>query len=63
MIHKIRNLKVGNKKLGNFKITEYLNYRNTICGLKIPMTYQDVVKNPNFLKDLNNSTIPTKNPI
>lgn len=37
-----------------FKISKYLNYKDNICGLKIPLTYEEVVKNPTFLKDIEN---------
>jgi len=40
------------KKSGTFNVTDHLNYKNTIYGLKIPLTYEEVVKNPDFLKDL-----------
>lgn len=51
MIKYIKSIKLE-KKSGAFAITDHLNYKTSICGLKIPLTYEEVVKNPNFLKDL-----------
>ena len=53
MVKYIRGIGIE-KKEGEFVVTDYLNYKNSIFGLKIPLTYEEVVKNPNFLKDINN---------
>ena len=53
MINYIRGIGVE-KQEGEFIVTDHLNYKNSIFGLKIPLTYEEVVKNPNFLKDINN---------
>ena len=39
-----------------------MNYKENIGGLKIPLTYEEVIKNPNFLKDLdtNKNSIKSK---
>lgn len=47
----VKNLKIERRE-GKFHITDHLNYKNTIYGLKIPLTYEEVVRNPSFLKDL-----------
>ena len=51
VISYIKNIKIE-KKPGKFNVTDHLNYKNSIYGLKIPLTYEEVVKNPDFLKDL-----------
>jgi hypothetical protein len=51
VISYIKNIKLE-RKSGVFNITDHLNYKNSIYGLKIPLTYEEVVKNPDFLKDL-----------
>jgi hypothetical protein len=56
VIKHIRSIRIQ-KRSGEFVVTDYLNYKNSIYGLKIPLTYEEVVKNPNFLKDLEN--LPT----
>jgi hypothetical protein len=49
----ICDIKIGNFKLNEqFKINKFLNHKDNICGLKIPLTYEEVVKNPNFLKEI-----------
>ena len=54
VISYIKNIKIE-KKTGKFNVTDHLNYKNSIYGLKIPLTYEEVVKNPDFLKDLEKS--------
>ena len=51
VINYVKSIKLVHKN-GDFSITDHLNYKNSICGLKIPLTYEEVVKNPTFLKDL-----------
>lgn len=62
MIKYIKSIKLQ-KRAGDFSITDHLNYKNSICGLKIPLTYEEVVKNPNFLKDLEKVEANSKNVI
>lgn len=53
VITHIADIKVDNlKKTEPFKLNNFLNYKENICGLKIPLTYEEVVKNPTFLKDI-----------
>lgn len=42
VIDYIENISITNdrKNDGNFDITKYLNYKNNIHGLKIPLTYE-----------------------
>lgn len=62
VIKYIKGIKLE-RKSGEFIITDHLNYKNSICGLKIPLTYEEVVKNPNFLKDLEKILPNNKNVI
>jgi len=53
VVNYIQDINIENKKKNeHFKISNYLNYKQSICGLKIPLTYEEVVKNPMFLKDI-----------
>ena len=46
-------IEINNKKNKEvFMITKFLNYKESVCGLKIPLTYEEVIKNPNFLKEI-----------
>jgi hypothetical protein len=59
VINYIKNIKIE-KKSGKFNVTDHLNYKHSIFGLKIPLTYEEVVRNPNFLKDLEHSETSSK---
>ena len=59
VISYIKNIKIE-KKSGKFNVTDHLNYKNSIYGLKIPLTYEEVVKNPDFLKDLEKTETSSK---
>ena len=39
VISYIKNIKIE-KKIGKFNVTDHLNYKNSIYGLKIPLTYE-----------------------
>lgn len=49
VIKQIESIQFSNQKLSDFKITKHLNYQNSIGGLKLPFTYEEVVKNPAIL--------------
>jgi hypothetical protein len=53
----IKNVKFANKKLDGFKITKHLNYEDSIAGLKIPLTYEEVVKNPAILQSISRKEV------
>lgn len=56
VIDHVRSIKVENKKKDEeFEIWKYLNYKDSIAGLKIPLTYQEVLKNPNVIRDIDNN--------
>lgn len=59
MVSYINNIKIE-KKAGKFNVNDHLNYKNTIYGLKIPLTYEEVVRNPDFLKDVEHSETNSK---
>jgi hypothetical protein len=49
VLKQIESIQFSNQKLSDFKITKHLNYQNDIGGLKLPFTYEEVVKNPTIL--------------
>lgn len=59
VIKYVKNLKMERRE-GKFNITDHLNYKNTIYGLKIPLIFEEVVRNPSFLKDIENNETNSK---
>jgi hypothetical protein len=51
-LDRIKATNIREKKPGAFQFTKHINYDRNIEGLKIPLSYHEAVKNPDFLKSL-----------
>ena len=58
VVQYIRSINIE-KRPGKFQITDHLSYSHSIFGLKLPLAYEEVVKNPNFLTPTNQPTNST----
>ncbi len=52
VIDYIKGINIKEKRPNNFNVKQHFSCDKDIYGIKFPLTYEDAIKNPSYLKDI-----------